>query len=124
SRPRGQAEAWQLAVEGGRIGEAEPAAGPPGTRVEVRDLFYATPARLKFLKSARSETQAVGDVVHRLAMAHPGVSFRLESEGRRLLELPAGQGDLLDARLARLSALLGREFAENCLPIEAEREGV
>jgi len=124
SRPPGQGEAWSLTVEGGRKGQPEPAAAPGGTRVEVRDLFYATPARLKFLKSPRAETQAVGDVVERLAMAHPGVAFRLESEGRRLLELPAGQGELLDARLKRLSAILGRDFADNALAIEAEREGI
>ncbi len=124
SRPKGQDTAWQLRVEGGRKGGAEPAAGGFGTRVEVADLFYATPARLKFLKSARSETQAVEDVVARLAMAHPAVSFRLEADGRRLLDLPAGQGELLDRRLKRLAAILGRDFADNALPIEALREGV
>jgi len=124
SRARGSAEAWQLRVEGGRKGRAEPAAGQPGTRVEVADLFYATPARLKFLKSARSETAAVEDIVSRLAMANPGVAFRVEAEGRRLLDLPVGQGELLDRRLRRLGAVLGREFAENALPIEALREGI
>ena len=124
SRPRDQAEAWQLRVEGGRKGRLEPAAGQPGTRVEVADLFYATPARLKFLKTARSETGAVEDIVRRLAMANPAVAFRVEAEGRRLLDLPVGQGDLLDRRLRRLGAVLGREFAENALPIEALREGI
>ncbi len=124
SRARGSGDAWQLKVEGGRKGGLEPAAGAPGTRVEMADLFYAVPARLKFLKTARSEIGAVEDTVARLAMAHPGVSFRLESDGKRLLELPVGQGDLLDQRLRRLGAVLGREFAENALPIAAEREGI
>jgi DNA mismatch repair protein MutL len=124
SRAQGSAEAWQLRVEGGRKGRVEPAAGQPGTRVEVADLFYATPARLKFLKTARSETAAVADSVSRLAMANPAVAFRVEAEGKRILDLPVGQGDLLDRRLRRLGAVLGREFAENALPIEALRDGI
>ena len=124
SRVRNSSEAWKLEVEGGRKGAIEPAAGPAGTRVEVRDLFFATPARLKFLKTARSEVMAVRDVVERLAMAHPEVSFRLESDGRRLVDLPAGQGDLLDQRRQRLAAVLGKDFVANAVPIDADREGV
>jgi DNA mismatch repair protein MutL len=124
SRLAGSAEAWRLAVEGGRKGALEPAAGPPGTRVEVKDLFFATPARLKFLKTARSETMAVRDVVERLAMAHPEIAFRLEADGKRLLELPAGPGDLLERRRQRLAAVLGREVVANALPIAAEREAL
>jgi len=124
SRARGSEEAWRLAVEGGRKGSIEPAAGPPGTRVEVKDLFFATPARLKFLKSVRSELMAVRDVVERLAMAHPEVAFRLESDGRRVVDLPAGQGDLLERRRHRLAAILGQDFVGNAIAIEALREGV
>ncbi|HSK39442.1 MAG TPA: DNA mismatch repair endonuclease MutL [Arenibaculum sp.] len=132
SRTAAADSAWAVAVEGGVKHAPAPAAHPPGTRVEVRDLFYATPARLKFLKQARTEFEHVQDAVERLAMAHPHVAFTLGDgsgggAGRgasRGLRLPAGQGDLLDARLDRLSALMGREFGENSAPVEAMREGV
>ncbi|HLI12884.1 MAG TPA: DNA mismatch repair endonuclease MutL [Alphaproteobacteria bacterium] len=124
SRRRGAAEAWSLAVEGGRKGAPQPAAHPPGTRVEVRDLFFATPARLKFLKAERTELQHAVDVVNRLAMAHPEVAFSLSDGERAVVKLTAAQGDLLDARLGRLAAVMGRDFAENALPIAAAREGL
>jgi DNA mismatch repair protein MutL len=117
-------EAWSLTVEGGRKGEVEPAALGRGTRVEVRDLFYATPARLKFLKSARAEQMQARDALTRLAMAHHGVGFVLSDGQRDLLNLPAAQGELFESRLSRLAAILGRDFAENALPIDAEREGL
>ena len=129
SRPADAGNAWSIAVEGGQVAEPVPAAHPPGTRVEVRDLFFATPARLKFLKSERAEQGHVADVINRLAMAHPGVSFRLTGDRERaLIDLPAeapelGAGD--DARrLARLGRIMGRDFRENALPVEAEREGL
>ncbi|MBC6405881.1 MAG: DNA mismatch repair endonuclease MutL [Rhodospirillales bacterium] len=125
SRPPGAAEAWSLAIEGGLAAEPKPTAGPPGTRIEVRDLFYAVPARLKFLKSERSERMAVEDAVSRLAMANPAVGFRLQADGRTLLDLPAKQDlDPAAARLARLGAIMGREFAENALAIDALRQGL
>jgi DNA mismatch repair protein MutL len=117
-------EAWSLTVEGGRKGEVEPAALGRGTRVEVRDLFYATPARLKFLKSARAEQTQARDALTRLAMAHHGVGFVLSDGQRDLLNLPAAQGELFESRLSRLAAILGRDFAENALAIDAEREGL
>lgn len=125
SRPREADAAWQIAVEGGAKSAPAPAAHPPGTRVEVRDLFYATPARLKFLKGERAEQIACVDAVERLAMAHPGVAFRVLAEGdRRLVDLPAAPGDLFQARLARLAAILGRDFGANAVPVSAEREGI
>ncbi len=124
SRAAGAGEAWSLTVEGGRKGAVEPAALGRGTRIEVRDLFYATPARLKFLKSARAEQMQARDALTRLAMAHHGVGFVLSDGHRDLLNLPAGQGELFESRLSRLAAILGRDFAENALPIEAEREGL
>ncbi len=117
-------EAWSLTVEGGLKGEAAPAALGRGTRVEVRDLFYATPARLKFLKSARAEQMQARDALTRLAMAHHGVGFVLSDGRRDLLNLPAAQGELFESRLSRLAAILGRDFAENALAIDAEREGL
>ncbi|MDJ0972758.1 MAG: DNA mismatch repair endonuclease MutL [Kiloniellales bacterium] len=124
SRPAGAAEAWRLTVEGGRKAAPEPAAQGPGTRVEVRDLFFATPARLKFLKTSRTEYGHAEDVVARLAMAFPQVGFALSDGNRTTLRLTAATGDLFDARLARLGAILGKDFAENALAIEAEREGL
>lgn len=116
---------WMIYIRGGLHGVPEPAPMPKGTKVEVSDLFYATPARLKFLKSERSEQQAVGDVMNRLAMAHPDIGFTLRGDGERaLLNLPANDGDLFDVRLARLSAILGRDFADNAVPVEATRENL
>lgn len=124
SRPHGADSAWELAVDAGAKGEPQPAAHPQGTRIEVRDLFYATPARLKFLKTARTETQHAQDVLQRLAMAHPEVAFSLTADGRQLFRFNAAQGELFDVRLQRLAGVLGRDFADNALPVDAEREGV
>jgi len=127
SRPAGADTAWSLDIEGGAKGEPRPAAHPAGTRVEVRDLFFATPARLKFLKEPRTESGHVADALRRLAMAHPAIAFRLESEERTLVDLPAANPSLLDkpdgARLERLAAIMGREFADNTVAIDANREG-
>ena len=128
SRPQG-AEGASIAVEGGRMGAVRPAALNRGTVVELRDLFYATPARLKFLRTDRAEAQAIADVVRRLALAEPLVSFTLSElrEGdtpRVLLSAPAEAGDLFDALHGRVARLVGRDFAGNALRIEAEREGL
>lgn len=121
-------QAWSLTVDGGVKGTPQPAALTAGTRVELRDLFYAVPARLKFLKTSRSEANAVEEVVSRLAMAHPAIGFTLRDEERVVLRLPAITGDLLEdpaaARLQRLSAIMGRDFGENALAIDATRENV
>lgn len=125
SRTVGDDSAWSIRVEGGAVTEVMPAAHPQGTRIEVRDLFYATPARLKFLKGDVAEMRAINDIVQRLAMAHPEVAFLLTSDGRKLLRAEANrQEDLFDARLRRLADVMGREFGENAMPISAEREGV
>lgn len=124
SRVRGASEGWNIAVEAGLKSALVPAASSPGTRVEVRDLFFATPARLKFMKAERTELQASVDVVNRLAMAHPSVAFSLSDGERMAVRLNAAEGDLLDARLNRLAAIIGREFAENAILIDAKREGI
>jgi DNA mismatch repair protein MutL len=127
SRPPDAAEAWRITVDAGSVGAVEPAAHPPGTRVEVRDLFHATPARLKFLKAARTEQGHAVDILRRLAMAHPAVAFTLADGRRTVLRAPALAPDLLDevhgARRARLGAVLGREVAENAVTVDVEREG-
>ncbi|WP_461307837.1 DNA mismatch repair endonuclease MutL, partial [Albidovulum sp.] len=128
SRAAGE-EAAEITVAAGRVGPVRPAALGAGTVVELRDLFQATPARLKFLRSDRAEAQAIRDVVQRLAMAEPFVGFTLRDvsgggEGREILRADAEQGELFDALGARLGTLIGRDFVENALPIDAEREGL
>src|SRR5438874_5330909 len=119
SRPPDAESAWEIAVEAGVKHSPQPAAHPPGTRVEVRDLFFATPARLKFLKTPRYERDQAVDAVRRLVMAYREIAFTvIGDEERVLLRLPAAS-----SREARLGALLGRDFAENSIPVMAEREG-
>lgn len=122
-------EGAEITVNGGQTGAVKPAALNGGTVVTLRDLFYATPARLKFLRTDRAEAQAIGDVIKRLAMADPFVSFTLRDvsgggEGRNVFRVGAEQGDLFDALHGRLAQVLGREFADNALQIDAEREGL
>ncbi|WP_442772474.1 DNA mismatch repair endonuclease MutL [Paenirhodobacter enshiensis] len=121
-------EAAQMSVEGGRPGPVKPAALNRGTVVELRDLFYATPARLKFMRTDRAEAQAILDAVKRLAMAEPYVSFRLNdiSNGatRELFRADAEQGELFGALAGRLARILGRDFTDNAMVIDAEREGI
>jgi DNA mismatch repair protein MutL len=125
SRPKEGGDAHQITVEGGDHRPVAPAGfpGPHGARVEVRDLFYATPARLKFMKSERSEAMAISEEIKRQAMAHEDVAFTLDLDGKTTLRLPAEHpGD--EGRLRRLAALLGRDFGENALLIDQEREGI
>ena len=118
-------EGAQIAVTGGQIGPVRPAALNRGTQVELRDLFFATPARLKFLRSDRAESQAIVDVVRKLAMAEPYVGFTLfdADAGREILRVDAEQGELFDALGARLGRLMGRDFVENAVRLDAERDG-
>jgi DNA mismatch repair protein MutL len=125
ARAKGARDAHAIAVEGGLVGGVQPApfAGDHGARVEVRDIFYATPARLKFMKSERSEQLAITEEVKRQAMAHEAVGFALDLDGRRTLRLaPEHPGP--EGRLKRLAAVLGREFEDNALLLQHEREGV
>src|SRR5277367_873555 len=106
SRAKGSDEAWRIEVEGGVLSEPRPAALTEGTQVEVRDLFFATPARLKFLKTARTENDFAREVIERLAMAHPEVDFTLQEDDKRPVRF-AAQGLLADqARRARLAHIL------------------
>src|SRR6202012_892987 len=120
-------EAHEIRVDGGAISGPSPVAfrtkAQSGTRVDVRELFYATPARLKFMKSARSEDMATTDVVKRLAMARPDVAFTLTLDGRRTLDLEA-EVDLFAGRLKRLAKIMGREFGDNAAPVDVLREGL
>jgi len=126
SRFAGTPGGFQMVVDGGKPGEVTPAAGPQGTTVELRGLFRATPARLKFLRSTVAEARAIGDVVKRLAMAAPNVAFVLRdiSGGKERITFRAdveGPDGQLQARLRRI---MGREFIDNALEIEAERQGM
>ncbi|MEO0881405.1 MAG: DNA mismatch repair endonuclease MutL [Pseudomonadota bacterium] len=127
SRADGE-DACEVVIEAGRLDGPKPVAwtgaGATGTRIEVRDLFHATPARLKFMKSERAETMAVTDACRRLAMARADISVSLQSNGRSLFRHTAEVGAAATARLARLGAIMGREFRENAIAIEAERGGV
>jgi len=115
--------AWSLTVEGGEKSEIMPAALSQGTRVEVSDLFYATPARLKFLKTDRTEAEAIREVVRRLAMARPDIAFTLAGEERAPVTwaaaLPGAAGCL-----TRLGDILGSDFRTSAIEVRAEREGV
>ena len=124
SRPRDADSAWSLRVEGGEVGDAEPAAHSPGTRIEVRDLFYATPARLKFLKTERTEYSHAVDSVKRLALAHPEIAFSIGDGSRETFRATAHQADLFAARLDRLGEIVGHDFVGNAVPIQAERDGI
>lgn len=126
---RAGADAAEILVSGGRMGAVKPAALNQGTVVELRDLFFATPARLKFLRSDRAEMQAISEVVKRLAMAEPFVGFTLRDmsgggEGRVTFRADAETGDMFDALHGRLARVMGAEFAENALRIDAGREGL
>ena len=122
-------DAATIRVAGGRVDPVKPAALRAGTVVELRDLFYATPARLKFLRSDRAEAQALADVVKRLAMAEPGITFTLRDvsgggEGREVFAAHAEQGDLFGALGARLARVMGADFTENAVRIDATRDGL
>jgi DNA mismatch repair protein MutL len=125
SRAKGAKDAHAILVEGGQVGDVTPAAfpGPHGARIEVRDLFYATPARLKFMKSERAEALAITEEIKRQAMAHEAVGFSLDIDGRRVLRLPPEHPGP-QGRLARLSAVLGRDFQDNAIEIDQTRDGV
>ena len=152
SRTASEGNAWSLRVEGGDVFDIEPAVLTKGTRVEVKDVFYATPARLKFLKSDRTEVSQALDIVTRLSMAHPQVGFTLVSDGRRMLNVDAiipspacggglGRGPAAgviteespppqpsplrgEGVLSRLGALMGKEFTINALALNQQRESV
>lgn len=114
SRHRGAEEAWEIIVEGGQKRPLQPAAIPEGTRIEVRDLFYATPARLKFLKAATTETNHVRDMIQRLSLAYPGVIFSLKDNDREILRYKNEQD--------RVASILGKDFLTNAAPVTDERE--
>lgn len=124
SRSKNADDAWKIEVNGGDKSAVVPAAHGVGTRIEVRDLFYATPARLKFLKTAATETSQCVEILQRIALANPQIGFYLYDGDKKKIALPPCNGDLFEARLERVAAVLGREFSENSFRVSAEREDV
>ncbi|MEK6746442.1 MAG: DNA mismatch repair endonuclease MutL [Pseudomonadota bacterium] len=117
SRTASSDNAWQISIEGGDVCEPIPATLAIGTSIEVRDLFYATPARLKFLKTERSEVTQTADIISRLAMSHPDVAFSLTSDRKNTLKFNS-----VDQKIERLRDIMGKEFAENAIPLSFMRE--
>ena len=110
---------WKIQINGGVKNNPEPSSCTYGTKIEVQDLFYNTPARLKFLKSDQSEQMAIRDIVDRLAMCYPDISFSLENENKKLLNYPATQ-NLFD----RVAMVIGHQFKENAVPVQTEHDGL
>jgi DNA mismatch repair protein MutL len=124
SRPRGGAQGFEIEIIAGRKEGPRPAALNGGTRVEVRDLFYATPARLKFMRSEPAENAAIAQLVKRFALAFPAIGFAMANGERASTTFPAVMdGDANGLRL-RLARIMGKEFAEDAVPLDAEREGM
>ncbi len=125
SRRAGDREASMVTVDGGQVQPLRPIAFGKGTRVEVADLFYATPARLKFLKTDRAEAQAVADLIKRLALAHPRVKFLLRGDDAPMLDYPEARGDTeAEASIERIGQVLGRSFISNAVPLDVYYEDV
>ena len=124
SRTKDSDSAWKIEVNGGEVSAVQPLAGSCGTRIEVRDLFYAQPARLKFLKASSSETAACVETIQRIALANPAISFSLTADGKKKLHYPAAIGDDIQQRLERLSDIVGKEFRDNSVMIDESRDNV
>ena len=121
-----QSDGAVLEVEGGKLSSVRPVAMQPGTRVTLSDLFYATPARLKFLRSDRAESKAIADIMRRLAIAEPSIAFCLRDMAteRIVLRVQAEQGNMFDALRSRLAQVMGSAFVENSIAVDAEREDI
>lgn len=122
TRQQGSDTGWEITIDGGHKSPVVPTALNTGTQIEVRNLFFTTPARLKFLKTDRAETAAITDVVKRLALAHPEIRFSLIGPDRTVLDYGAATGE--DALLSRITQVMGKEFRDNAVAIDAVREGV
>ncbi|MBQ7632943.1 MAG: DNA mismatch repair endonuclease MutL [Alphaproteobacteria bacterium] len=122
SRQKGSSEGAKINVSGGIKSSVEPAAISIGTRIEVRDLFYTTPARLKFLKSDSAEAAQCVDMLQRIALANPNIAFYLYADGKKKMALNACESELLQARRQRIAEVLGTEFNDNSVPITAQND--
>lgn len=125
SRRAADAHANVIKVEGGKVGAVTPAAANEGTLVDVADLFYATPARLKFMKGDRAENAAISDTIKRIALAYPDVGFWLNGEDRQSLAYPACRQEAFSDRIkARVAQVLGADFTDDAVTVAHEREAV
>ncbi len=124
TRQKEDSSAWQLDVKGGKKGSIIPAARSVGTRIEVRDLFYATPARLKFLKTDSAEQGAVADIINRIALANPHISFSLYVDDKKKIALASASGDLSAARIRRAADVMGKDFSNNSIEINSARDNM
>lgn len=124
SRPKDAENAWKISISSGDEPQISPVAAGFGTKVEVRDLFYATPARLKFLKTGAGETAHCVEMIERIALANPHIAFYLYDDKKKRLNLNACQGSLSEARLQRVNDIMGSEFAENSIAIDSSKEGI
>ena len=122
SRTKNSDETWKISINDGEKGEVEPASGNKGTRVEVRDLFYTTPARLKFMKTDSSEAAQCADMLNRIALANPKVAFSFYNESKKKFAYSSYEGELFDSRLKRITEVMGKDFAANSLAISAEND--
>ena len=115
---------WEIEIKGGEKSEVMPSARSFGTRIEVRDLFYATPARLKFLKADSAEAGACADILSRIALANPEVAFYLYVDEKKKIALDVSTGDLMTARLRRAAEVMGRDFSDNSLAVNGAKDGM
>lgn len=124
SKTKNSNQAWQIEVNGGQVGSIKPCAWASlnsGTRIEIRDLFFSTPARLKFMKSPRAEILAINDIIKRLALSRPDVSFCLYIDGKNSFRAIAGNEEIAQNRLKRARDILGNDIAQDCLFIDTMR---
>lgn len=124
TRTANSADGWEIEIKGGQKSEIRPCSKSKGTRIEVRDIFYATPARLKFLKTDTAEAGACADIISRIALANPDVAFYLYADDKKKIALNTNSGDLFDTRLQRASEVMGNDFSENSLKVEGEKDGI
>lgn len=120
SRTKDASSGYEIEVIGGKVSDVRPKAANRGTIVEVRDLFFATPARLKFMKTDRAENTAISDTLRRMAIAFPNIHFVLSGSDRSTIEFKSVKDDYL----ARIAQILGRDFSQNTIEINAEREQI
>ncbi len=123
SRTKENDSGWKIDVNGGKISLPVPSSAVQGTTVKVSNLFFATPARLKFLKSPKSEQNRIIEIFKRICIAHPEISFKLSNENKELFNVPSLSISSEDIRLQRISAILGTSFFHNTIPVIANREG-
>jgi DNA mismatch repair protein MutL len=121
SKAKNENDAWKISIEGGKTKSTKPTNISKGTVVEVRDLFFATPARLKFLKSDQTERARIIETIKKLAMSYPDVSFTLKDSGKVVQDYKHIQKDLIDANSDRLKAIIGKDFVDNSVTINTER---